>query len=224
MARIRKIDFSNQRVEQDEPRSLLKTLELQGNFKAHSALQLQMAERLYVKKNKKPEHIAALIAVPAAVIRKWALQFGWEELRAEFEYKKWKKISAIARRQGINLDDKYDRVLGTLDTLVERMLLEHAEALDEGTEEGRLRPQDLVALASVLKTTRGERRDIRGEKESVTKHQVTVDVQGNVDIMHKIGVAIADVNRQVPLIESARDAQVRALEDAEDAEFELLED
>ena len=220
-----KLTFEVKTLEEDEPKSLLQQLELQGNYKAHSMVQLQMAEKYYVKQGKSPKQITKLIAVRPDTIEKWAVQFGWDELRADHEFKRWRKASAIAKRQGLDLGQHHDRMLSTVENLVEKMLHEHYEAVKEGRDEGRLEPKDLVALTNVIKTSRSERRDIRGEKDTTKKTEVTVDVKGSVDIMQRVGVAIADSMGAVELTKNARKANlISAEEEIEDAEFEVLED
>ncbi len=226
MARKHKVGFKNS-FKDDEPTSLLKQLELQGNLKAHSELQMTLAYKHYVREGMRPKEIAKLIAVRSDVIEKWVVLFGWDEHRASHELSKWRNVASIANKKGIDVDARADRIMHTIEGAVEALLHEHYDALKTGDTERLLSAKDLATLASCIKTTRGERKDARGEtRKNTVEHRVKVDVEGNVDILHRVGAAIADLTGQNKQIEDARRGQAQLVESGhiEDAEFEVLSD
>lgn len=210
----------------DEPASLLKALELQGSVKAHSQVQMELAYKHYVKDGMRPKDITPLIGVRPDVIERWVVLFGWDEDRATHQLTQWRKIASVARRNGINVDERADRIMHTIEGAVEQILHKHQEAVSNGDEEGTLSAKDLATLATCIKTTRGERKDVRGEtKKNQHEHRVQVDIGGNVDILHRIGGMISDVTGLNTQLESARKEQMVELENnVEDAEFEVLDD
>ena len=222
----KKVGFASKHVEDDAPASLLKTLELQGSVKAHSQVQMELAYKYYVKEGMRAKDITPLISVRPDVIERWVVLFGWDEDRASHQLSQWRKIASVARRNGINVDERADRIMHTIEGAVEQLLHKHHDAASNGDDEGLLSAKDLATLASCIKTTRGERKDVRGEtKKNLQEHRVQVDIGGNVDILHRIGGMISDVTGLNAQIENARQEQLDELEhNVEDAEFEVLDD
>jgi hypothetical protein len=226
MARKHKVGFDKRSQVDDEPTSLLRTLELSGNLKAHSQVQMELAYKHYVRESMAPKEIAKLIAVRPDVIEKWVVLFGWDEDRAQHQLNQWRKVASIAHKKGVDVDKRADRIMHTIESAVESLLHQHHEATRRGEEEGQLTAKDLATLATCIKTTRGERNEARGKvKNSVTEHRVRLDVEGSVDILHRIGAAVTDVIGQNRQIESAREGHTEAeIGQIEDAEYEVLDD
>ena len=222
----RKVGFVDAEMLDDEPKSLLRTLELQGNFRAHSQVQMELAYKHYVRESMAPKEIAKLVSVRADVIEKWVVLFGWDEDRAKHQLNEWRKVASVARRSGINVDERADRIMHTIEGAVEQLLQRHQDAVMGRADEGMLAAKDLATLAQCIKTTRGERKDVRGEtKKNLQEHRVQVDIGGNVDILHRIGGMISDVTGINAQIESAREGHLLSdTDDVEDAEFEVLDD
>lgn len=208
---------AKKKVDQDEPRTLLQALALNGNVSAHSQIQLAKAHQLFVKEGRTAEDIQPIIGVKAAVINRWALLFGWEEERDAHQFKKYRSVVSMARRKGVDIDARADRIMGKVENAVERLIEEHESRLAAG-EPGLLSPKDLVALASCIKTTHGTRRESRRANDGIEKKQISVDIGGGVDILHRIGAAVADVTRQRI---TAEVAPALANDVHEDAEFEV---
>lgn len=228
--------FDDHNVVEDKPISLLKKLELEGNLRATSEVQMMLARKHYVKENKTPKEIARLVAVHPSVVEKWAVLFEWDEARNRYQFERWSRVAKIAKLRGVQVDERADRLYHSIEHVVETLLHNHHEALravqeadeDEDTsflERQVLRPTDLKALAATIKETRGERKTIRGESANQNEQtrKLEVDVSGNVDIMHRLGQALGDFTGAIPHKVEAQ-AELRAPELIEDAEFEELED
>jgi hypothetical protein len=205
-------------TDQEEPRTLLKLLALNGKVSAHSQIQLAKARHLFVKEGRNAEDIQSAIGVKAAIVNRWALLFGWEEERDAHQFKKYRAAVSIARRSGVNIDARADRIMSRVEGVVEKLITEHEAAVARG-EPGPLSPKDLAALASCIKTTHGTRRESRRANDGVEKKQISVEIGGNVDILHRLGAAVADVTRSKGHIT----AKVAELSNTvhEDAEFEI---
>lgn len=215
------LDSKNRRTAIDEPKNLLVQLELQGNLLATNEVQMMMARRLYVKKNKTCKEISKEVCVHPSVIDKWAVQFQWDEARAEFQYRAWTRVANLAERKGINVDLRADRNMHTIEYLAELMMQQHMDSLREGSG-GTLQPKDLQILAKTIESTNDRRRLIRGAGKEEKNETRRVEITGTVDILHSIAQAVSDSIGQP--IDGRLDHQERTTEQIQDAEYELLED
>lgn len=225
----------------EEGETLIKTLELQGSLRVHSDTQLSMARKMYVKGDLSPREIAKRVAVSVDVIRRWVLNFAWDEAKHEYEFSQYKKVSALARKYNVDVDRRADRLLHNVEGMVEEMLQQHQTAMDalddwhaeveEAVEEGKalppkphglLSPKDLAALANTVKTTHTQRRLARGLADvKASDKQPNIHIEGNVEIQQNILEALSDhvgIKRDKFTAEVVRPDQL-----IEDAEFDELD-
>lgn len=211
-------------VESDEPRTLLQELALNGKVTAHSQVQMAMARKYFVKEGKNTRQIQDLVAIPQRKLDKWVLLFGWEEERDKYTYSKYRKVANVARRKGIDVDARADRIMGTIESVAERMLQNHLDDEASGETDNLLSPKELAVLAACVKTTHGQRRIATG-RDKVEKTEHTVAFLGKVDILHRVGHAMVDASRSMPQLETMRAAQITAKShELEDVEYEVSDE
>lgn len=212
------------KIVQNEPKTLLQELHLQGHVKAHSQVQMAQAKKYYVKDGLGPKEIYAQIGVDETLVRKWILLFGWDEERDRHEFNKYRKIVGLARDRGVDIDGRADRLMAKIETVVEEILEKNKEHMSEKNPLGLLKPKDLAILANCVKTTHTQRRETRKKGSGgENKNPLPVAFQGSIDIIHRIGAAVADVAGQDAQLKDVR-SKVKELNvnSFEDAEFEVM--
>ena len=165
-------------VDEDDPEnypSLIRYLEAHKKISYTTDLQLRLAKKMYLKAVS-IDKIAADIKVQPSIISRWALCFGWDELRDRILFEKFRKINGVDTMFKANLSERHERIAGGIEQIAERILQNHVD----GAEGQMLNPRDLKTLASTLKDTQEIRRTARGET-GITKKEET---RNNVNILN----------------------------------------
>jgi len=182
-----------------------------GQVHQVSKNQLLRVRRLYVKKGWTPAEIAEKIKLPIAVVERWILAFSWTEERDRLLFNSFRSVKAIKDKTVGSLDERHDRILGTVETIIERLLTQQMN------EEADLTPGELGIITKAIQTSASMRREIH-QKEGTAKRSIT-EIQAP-EMLKQIGEALYSMG--LGNAKPAKIAHKKALtiKVAEDDEFE----
>jgi hypothetical protein len=145
-----------------------------------------------------PPTIEKDTGLQCSVIERLAVINGWEEERDKRLFANFRTINKLAEKVAPNVDERHDRIAGTIEQAIERILHGHFDGQAVAVN-------DLKRMSEVLKTTVEIRRTIRGKKgttsEVVNTHRFEVPDEGATDQLAR--------------------ALTHALGSSKDAEFEV---
>ena len=177
--------------------SLIKYLERTKKIKHLTFAQTMRARHLYLQ-GKNAQVISEDTGLACSIIERLAVINGWEEIRDERLFNQFRNLNKLADRLAPNVDERHDRIAGTIETVAERILHAHFDGQP-------IAINDLKRLAETLKTTVEIRRTVRGKKDST----------GDRGPLVSLNVSLPDESQTDRL--SA--ALTHALTQAKDAEF-----
>lgn len=199
------VDIESEDKPENYP-SLLKYLEEKNGITHTSYMQVRRARHLYVTKQEPVDAVAADVGLPESAIERWIVNFGWEEERDRRLFNKWNRLNKLSQRLSPNTDERHDRIAGTIEQVIERMLQNHQDG-------GSLSPKDVATMAQTLKTTQEIRRTVRN-RQKVNKNEQTVDITIRDERVRQIGTILAaaaadDREPDVPRLENKRQLSVQ---------------
>lgn len=174
--------------------TLLKVLEKEKGLKHTTQAQVMKARHLYVTMNRSVKQTAKVVQVDHKIVERWIMAFGWEEERDRRLFEQFKKISGHRDYMSPHTDQRHDRLAGTLEGVMERMLQDHAD------EKIDLTAKDLSTMASTLKQTMEIRRTLRNKSGPVEKKELQVTHDLHSETIDKIATMLSDGGER--LIES----------------------
>jgi len=149
-----------------EEKTLLQTLEESGDLLKISALRFKQA-RYRVTRGMSPKKTAKEVGVEVEEIERWCRLFGWEEERDRREFAQFRRVR---ENFSPHTDERHDRIAASIEQEMERCI---HKAQQDGEE---MSPKDLSILASVLKSTMGVRRTVRGKSGPADEKKVDVNI------------------------------------------------
>lgn len=147
--------------------TLLQYLRKSGQVHQISKAQLYKVRHLFVTKGWSASEIAEHMKLPPAVIERWVIAFSWVEERDRRLFSKLRSMKAMKEKASEFLDERHDRILGTIETVAERLLSKHMN------DETELSPGELGILTTAIQKAAEMRREIH-DKEGPTKRSHTV--------------------------------------------------
>lgn len=174
----------------DDFSSLTKYLERTNRIKHLTYAQQMRARHLYLR-GKNPRIVSEDTGLDCSVIERLVVINGWEEERDKRLFSHFRNINKLADRLAPNVDERHDRIAGTIETVAERILHAHFDGQTVGIN-------DLKRLAETLKTTVEIRRTIRGKKgttnETTHTHRYELPDESQTDriaaaLTHALGTA-----------------------------------
>lgn len=186
--------------------SLLKYMEKTNGIEHTNYMQVRRARHLYVTKQEPVDAVAHDLGLPESIVERWIVIYGWEEERDRRLFNKWNRLNKLSQRLSPNTDERHDRIAGTIEQVIERMLQQHQDG-------GGLSPKDVATMASTLKTTQEIRRTVRN-RQKVNKNEQTVDITIRDERVKQIGTILAaaaadDREPDVPRLENKRQLSVQ---------------
>ncbi len=149
----------------DDFSSLTKYLERTHRIKHLTYAQQMRARHLYLR-GMNASTISEDTGMACSVIERLAVINGWDEERDKRLFHKFRTLNKLADRLAPDVDERHDRIAGTIETVAERLLHAHFDGQPIGIN-------DLKRLAETLKTTVEIRRVIRHKKGPGSDSTVT---------------------------------------------------
>lgn len=208
----------DQPLSEDEAPSLLAYYKSRGSIRETTRAQMYKARNLYITKGYNETQTAKAVGVPTSVVTRWVVLFDWQEERDAILFKHFRKAHN-AQRRSKNLDERHDRIAGTMEECVERLLHKHLDPKDEFT----LGPKDMNGLARAIRELQGVRRIVHDkptQKVDVNK-TLTLDTDGSFKNMSKM---VESLFGDTPRINPPRNHQLEVSfpGGVQDAEFETI--
>lgn len=177
----------------EDYKSLLHYLESKGRVKVTEYGQMMKARNLYVTKGMGVRETATKCRVDEAILERWIMLFGWEEERDKRIFNSFRKLAGFRERMSPHVDQRHDRLAGTIESVAERMLQAH----QDGTSS--LSTKDLSTLASVLKSTMDIRRVVRNKSNPADRKEVDVrlSMPENIENVAHMIQSLAQEPRQI---------------------------
>jgi len=146
-------------------KSLIEYFRATGQIQNIERAQLYRAKHLFVTKNWTVEKIAKSLELSPSIIQRWVILFQWEEEKTKRLTELVVKANLFATKRGAGLDERHDRLLGTIESIAEQMLQRHQDGEDQ------LSPSDLQRLATTIRGSMDGRRTIH-QKENPVKRTI----------------------------------------------------
>lgn len=198
-------------------RSLIDYLQATGLLHEIPRIKLRQARTLYVIRQLDAKAIARFLKVPLSEVERWIVSFAWTEERDRLLFAKFRRVREMQAAAGQSLDERHNRIFGTLESIAEQLLQRHMDGDIE------LTPQDLKSITSVVKDASAGRRLAHNKESSSTKKVLEIQAP---EVFKQVGAAVMGLlNGSSP--RAYRDAEVEKkslLLEAKDAEFELVEE
>lgn len=166
----RKLDLPfdlNRGESPDSYPTLIRYLQATGRVRHLTYAQQLKARHLYIRGIGLPE-IKAKTKLDIATIERLAVLNGWQEERDKRLFSMFQNVNRLGRRLSPNVDERHDRIAGSIESVVEKIL----HSIQEGEES--VSAAEVKRLTDTLKATVEIRRTIRGQKgsknETVHRH------------------------------------------------------
>lgn len=153
----------------DDHSSLTKYYESTGKIRHLTYAQQLRARHLYLQ-GKNADVISKDTGLACSVIERLVVINGWDEERDLRLFSRFRNLNKLADRLAPNVDERHDRIAGTIETVAERILHAHFDGQTVGIN-------DLKRLAETLKTTVEIRRTIRGKRAAGSDNTLTHKVE-----------------------------------------------
>jgi len=185
------VDFDQDRP--DDYPTIAAYLQSQGHVKHLTYTQQLKARRMFIQGKSIPEIVQQTDLEPHMIDRLSVIN-GWEEERDKRLLASFQKINSLTRRLSPDVDERHDRIAGSIESAAERLLHAHQDG------QCSMDPADIKRIADILKTTVDIRRTIRGQKGSTheTKHVHELQLPDDVEA-EKLATALsAVINNKAP--------------------------
>lgn len=224
MAKPKPVKVESTRADPGAFSTLLDYLKSNGQAHEIPRYQIRKARALFVIHSHKPKEIAKQLKVPVSEIERWALAFGWYEERDHRLFTKFRALHEMRSRNGANLDERHDRILGTLESVAEQVLQRHMDG------EIELSPGDLRAISGVIKDATSGRRSVHNKEGTTTRKIIELQAPS---VFNNIAAAVMRAAKPEHIINAtvsspsgtkSLPAPVDSISIARDAEYELEEE
>jgi len=161
--------------------SLMSYYKVKGQLKETTTAEMYRARHLFITKALNSTEVAKQTKIPVQLIEQWVVLFDWQERRDKLLFQSYRKIHSLAKDKAQHIDARHDRIAGTMETLVERLLHDH---MDPETEFS-LDVKDIHGLARAMKELQGIRRIVHDkptQRVEINK-TITLDTAGSFENM-----------------------------------------
>lgn len=193
----------------EDRESVLATLEEQNRVDVIGKGVMEKARFMYISQLKGKKQIVGELQIKFTTLEQWIVLFDWDKQREENMFLRWRKVNKDLKKAIPNIEERSDRIASTIESVIEEKL---NEALNTDQDSVDMSVKDLQVLAKTLKEIHELRRLIHGRSDPAKR--VTLNVDGEVDIMHRLGEMVVDATR-LPEVDKRLKIEMH-----EDMEFE----
>lgn len=179
-------------------KSLIEYFKEKGQLQNVERAQLYRARHLFVTKGWTIDRIATNLGLTPSIINRWVILFQWEEEKTKRLTELVVKANLFAGKRGVGLDERHDRLLGTIESIAEQMLQRHQDGDLE------LSPSDLQRLQNTIKGSMEGRRTIHRKEDPVKRTVLQIEAP---ETFKNIAAAIVTASNQ--LDNSTKDEELK---------------
>ncbi len=198
--------------------SLMTYYKRRGKLKETTKAQMFKARHLFITKALNSREVAKRVSIPIQIVEQWIVIFDWQERRDRLLFNSYRKVHTLAKDRAQNIDERHDRIAGTMETLIERLMHDH---LDPEVKFA-LGPKDLNGLARAIRELQGIRRLVHDKptaKVDINK-KLTLDTTDNFNNMAGMVEGLLGAKPQLEDTNGRKKLDVSFPGGIQDAEFE----